>query len=293
MLGLVWGANALACDASVVGRLDVRTLDAKVFAYPHGLRIWLPPGYDDPANLAKTYPVLYLLDGQNLFDRCTSYIGAEWNVDETATRLIAEGKIKPVIVVGLDNAGAKRAEEYLPSDDPSNPDARDTRGRLFPKYLRQDVMPYVSAHYRVAKGPDNTAVGGSSYGAIAALNIAIHEPLLASRILLESPSMQVGNGAALRETVGLVGVPARIYIGMGDQETRKESIDRTLLASVRVLATNLASSAAAPVVQLQVGTGDHHDERAWSRRLPEALVFLYGTSAGNVATPGTRSRDRH
>ena len=242
VLALVANAKALACDPSVVGRLDIRALDAKVFAYPHGLRIWLPPGYDEVPNAAKTYPVLYLLDGQNLFDRCTSYIGAEWNVDETATRLIAEGRIPPVIVVGLDNAGAKRAEEYFPGDDQFDPDARDNRGQLFPKFLKQDVMPWVSAHYRVAEGPDNTAVGGSSYGGIAALNIATHEPML---------------------------------------------------ASVRVLATNLASAAAAPAVQLQIGTGDHHNERAWSRRLPEALVFLYGTSAGNVATPATSGRGRH
>jgi predicted alpha/beta superfamily hydrolase len=280
------GSNAFACESSVVGRLDLRTLDAKVFPYPHGLRIWLPPGYDVPANGAKHYPVLYLLDGQNLFDRCTSSFGSEWQVDETITRLVASGKMPPVIVVGLDHAGDKRAQEYLPEDDPTSPGARNTKGRLFPKYLSQDVMPYVAAHYRVATGPGNTAVGGSSYGAIAALNIAIHEPSLASRILVESPSLQVANGAVLREAVSLVGPSTRIAIGMGDEETRKEAIDRTLLASARVLATNLAGSAARPAVQLTIGAGDHHQEQAWSRRLPEALVFLYGSDAGNMQPLG-------
>jgi predicted alpha/beta superfamily hydrolase len=147
-------------------------------------------------------------------------------------------------------------------------------------------MPYVAAHYRVATGPGNTAVGGSSYGAIAALNIAIHEPSLASRILVESPSLQVANGAVLREAVSLVGPSTRIAIGMGDEETRKEAIDRTLLASARVLATNLAGSAARPAVQLTIGAGDHHQEQAWSRRLPEALVFLYGSDAGNMQPLG-------
>jgi predicted alpha/beta superfamily hydrolase len=292
LLALAWWADGMACDSSVVGRLDVVTIEAKVFPYPHGLRVWLPPGYDAPANATKAYPVLYLLDGQNLFDRCTSFIGREWGVDETMTRLVGEGRIPPVIVVGLDNAGERRASEYLPEDDPFNPEARNTQGRLFPRYLREDVMPYVGAHYRVAGGTGNTVVGGSSYGAIAALNIVVHDPLLASGVLVESPALQVGNGAVLRDSASLMGVPARIYIGMGDQETRRPSTDRALLASVRVLAANLAASAAAPAVYLEVGAGEHHDEVAWSRRLPQALVFLYGTAAGNVAPPRMGSHER-
>ena len=281
---LACSAACLACESSVTGRLELQTIEAKVFPYPHGLRVWLPPDYDNPSNRSKTYPVLYLLDGQNLFDRCTSYSGVEWSADETITRLISEGKIPPIIVVGLDNAGARRAEEYLPYDDPFNPDAGETRGRLFPKYIRQDVMPFVSAHYRIAQGADNTAIGGSSYGGVAALNIAIHDPLLASRILIESPSLQVGNGALLRETVNLIQVAQRIYVGMGDQEAGKAEINRQLIAGVHMLAENLAATSVAPVVQLTVGAGERHHESAWARRLPQALTFLYGTTPGNVVS---------
>ena len=282
VFSLAWSATCLGCESSVTGRLDIQTIEAKVFPYPHVLRVWLPPDYENPANRSKTYPVLYLLDGQNLFDRCTSYIGIEWRVDETVTRLIREGKIPPVIVVGLDNAGERRAEEYLPWDDPFNPGANEPKGRLFPRYLRQDVMPYVKAHYRVAEGTDNTAIGGSSYGGIAALNIALNDPLLASKILIESPSLHVGNGALLRETENLVQVSTRIYIGMGDQEAGKEEINHQILSGVHLLAQHLVSSSIAPVVQVNVGTGEHHNESAWSRRLPEALIFLYGTAQGNV-----------
>lgn len=279
---VLWGAAGLAAESSVTGKLDIQSIDAKVFPYPHGLRIWLPPGYDKPDNAKKTYPVLYLLDGQNLFDRATSFAGVEWGVDETATRLIGEGKIPPLIVVGLDNAGEKRAEEYLPYDDPFNPGARDTKGKLFPKYLIQDVMPYVKAHYRVADGPDNTAIGGSSYGGIAALNFAINEPFLAARILIESPSLADGNGAWLRDTANLIRVPARIYLGMGTEETGIAPIDQMAVATAHRLAENLAAAAIPSAVHLTIGSGDKHHESAWARRLPEALVFLYGTDDGNM-----------
>ena len=281
-LSLAWSTSCLACEPTVSGHLDVHTIEAKVFPYPHVLRVWLPPGYEKPENKSRTYPVLYLLDGQNLFDKCTSFIGVEWGVDETVTRLISEGKIPPVIVVGLDNAGERRAEEYLPYDDPFNPGVVETKGRFFPRYLRQDVMPFVKAHYRVAEGMDNTAIGGSSYGGIAALNIAINDPLLASRILIESPSLHVGNGAPLRETVNLVQVSTRIYVGMGDKEAGKEEINHKMIAGVHLLAEHLAATSIAPVLQLTIGHGDSHNESAWSKRLPEALVFLYGTTAGNV-----------
>ncbi len=282
VFALAWSATCLACESSVTGHLDIQTVDAKVFPYPHGLRVWLPPGYESPANQSKAYPVLYLLDGQNLFDKCTSYSGVEWGVDETVTRLISQGKIPPMIVVGLDNAGAKRAEEYLPYNEPFDSGAPETKGRLFPKYLSQDVMPYVKAHYRVAEGADNTAVGGSSYGGIAALNIAINAPLLASKILVESPSLHVGNGAPLRDTYHLFQVSQRIYIGMGTREAGKEGMNRSMISAVHLLAENLASAAVAPVVQLNVGTGDKHHESAWSKRLDQALIFLYGTADGNV-----------
>src|SRR5438132_1161977 len=84
------------------------------------LRVWLPPGYDDPGN-ERRYPVLYLNDGQNLFDRTTAYTGIEWQADETADRLIREQTIPPMIIVGIDNAQKDRMKEYLPYRSFSSP----------------------------------------------------------------------------------------------------------------------------------------------------------------------------
>src|ERR1700749_662599 len=96
---------------SATGDLRLHEFRSRVFHNTRFLRVWLPPEYDDPENAARRYPVLYLNDGQNLFESATSFNGVEWQVDETSDRLIREGIVSPLIVVGLDNAGQDRIRE--------------------------------------------------------------------------------------------------------------------------------------------------------------------------------------
>jgi len=105
-----------SCKHTVTGQLQVFPFDSKVFGNTRMLRVWLPPGYEDAENSTKRYPVLYMFDGQALFDSCTAPGGTEWQVDETLTRLIrGEDKIDPIIiVVGIDSAGDRFLNEYLP-----------------------------------------------------------------------------------------------------------------------------------------------------------------------------------
>src|SRR5579862_3843639 len=91
------------CKSTVVGDLQKKTFASTTFGDTQTLRIWLPPGYNDPANAQKHYPVIYMLDGENLFDACTSSFHHEWQIDETLTRLIAANAIEPIIVVGIDS----------------------------------------------------------------------------------------------------------------------------------------------------------------------------------------------
>src|ERR1700722_9188111 len=126
-----------ACTPTVVGTLETFAMTSKVFDNTRTARVWLPPGYSDAANRERRYPVLYMFDGQNLFDACLAYDHIhEWQVDETVTRLVAEGRIEPLIVVGLDNANEKRAFEYLPwNDDIQNPGGAATGGKRLPEFL--------------------------------------------------------------------------------------------------------------------------------------------------------------
>ena len=103
------------CESTVTGTLDILPVTSNIFSNTRNLRVWLPQGYQDPANLDTSYPVLYLLDGEMLFDHCTApRQSAEWRVDETLTTLIASHSVEPLIVVGIDSTGRSRAHEFAP-----------------------------------------------------------------------------------------------------------------------------------------------------------------------------------
>jgi enterochelin esterase-like enzyme len=164
---------------SVVGNLQLLQFSSDVFHNTRMLRVWLPPGYDDAEQRDRRYPVLYLNDGQNLFDACTSQFSAdEWAVDETATTLIESGKIPPLIIVGIDNAGKRnRPKEYLPfPDNTLQPPTPDVHGKDYPQFLIDEVMPFIERKYRIDPNPNATGIGGSSYGAGIALYAVMERP---------------------------------------------------------------------------------------------------------------------
>ena len=156
---------------AATGDLRLHEFRSRVFRNSRFLRVWLPPGYDDSANAGKRYPVLYLNDGQNLFEPSTSFTGVEWQVDETAERLVREGQIPPMIIVGVDNAQKDRFREYMPHRSLS-PMMLRVQGHRYPNFLRKEVMPFIARNYRVALGAENTGLGGSSLGALISLYTA-------------------------------------------------------------------------------------------------------------------------
>ena len=131
---------------TVVGWVDIIPFESKIFHNTRMLRVLVPANYFSPHNAHRTYPVLYLQDGQNLFDEATSPSG-EWHVDETVEHLVGSFEIPPMFVVGVDNAGAKRSSEYLPypngrSQDPSARDENEVHGKDYVKFLLTEVMPF-------------------------------------------------------------------------------------------------------------------------------------------------------
>src|SRR4029077_13891451 len=137
------GAASVAIRASgAAGDLRLHEFPSRIFRNTRFLRVWLPPGYDDAENEGRYYPVLYLNDGQNLFESATAFAGVEWQVDETADRLIREGVVPPLIVVGMDNTGKDRIREYMPYRS-MHPRMLRVRGRYYPDFLMKEVMPFV------------------------------------------------------------------------------------------------------------------------------------------------------
>src|SRR5215813_9757220 len=139
--------EVIRVDAAA-GDLRLHEFCSRFFRNTRFLRVWLPPGYDDAENSIKFYPVLYLNDGQNLFEPSTSFTGVEWQVDETAERLIREGQIPPMIIVGIDNAQKDRFREYMPHRS-LNPMMLRVQGNRYPDFVLKEVMPFVARSYRV------------------------------------------------------------------------------------------------------------------------------------------------
>jgi enterochelin esterase-like enzyme len=272
------------CKSTVTGDLDIVALTSKIYGNERNLRVWLPPGYHDPANTQTTYSVLYMFDGTWLFDHCTAPgTQGEWKVDETLTDLIAHHQVEPIIVVGIDS-NEHRDSELAPFGNPlfyGRP--KVFQGSHVPEFLTDEVLPYVAFHYRVKKGREHTGVGGASLGGVAALTALLKRPDVFGIGLLESTSMQYGNGDLLRETMPVVMGPVRVSIGVGTAELGSDATmlgvpnyDEAFVSINRQLADNLKSSLAnRPEVLFTVQPGANHGAAAWSSRFPAAIKFLY------------------
>lgn len=262
---------------AAAGDLRLHEFRSRIFRNSRFLRVWLPPGYDDPANAARHYPVLYLNDGQNLFEASTSFTGVEWQVDETSERLVREGVIPPMMVVGIDNAGKDRLREYMPHRS-LQPVMLRVQGSRYPTFLMKEVMPFVAKNYRVASGSENTGLGGSSLGALIALYTAASRPDMIGRLLIESPSLWASNRQMIRESRAIARWPQRIFLSTGTAEAGRPDKDQSMVDDVRELAAILRRAGLDETrLRVVVEEGGTHHESAWARRFPEALAFLFGS----------------
>ena len=261
------------------GELRLHELQSRIFRNTRMLRVWLPPGYSAPENQGRHYPVFYLNDGQNLFDPATAYIGVDWQADEAADRLIREGRIPPLVLVGIDNAQKDRPREYLPYRS-FNPPIMRPQGKHYPNFLLNEVMPFLYQRYRIARGPENTGLGGSSLGAIISLYTAMDRPGIFGRLLLESPSLFVSNRQFLKCSRAFRQWPEKIFMAMGTNEAGSEGRDRQVVEDVLALERVLRRAGLKEDrLLVRIDEGATHNEREWAKRFPEALGFLFGLSS--------------
>ena len=237
------------------------------------MRVWLPPDYDGWG--ATRFPVLYLNDGQNLFDPATAFAGVHWQVGETATRLIRREEDSSADHRGNRQHGKNRACEYIPYKS-RDPRILRPEGERYPEFLQHEVMPLIEERYSVLRGPENTGLGGSSLGGLIALYTQLVSPGAFGRLLVESPSLFVANRKILKEARGPHAWPARMYVGMGTREVGGAERDAKVVADVRELAAILQEAGLDEKrLRVRIEEGATHTESAWARRFPEALEFLY------------------
>lgn len=262
-------------NGSVTGDLRLHEFPSRIFRNTRMLRVWLPPRYDAPGNETLRYPVLYLNDGQNLFDRATAFAGVEWQVDETADRLIRQEVIAPLIIVGIDNTQGDRIKEYLPYRSFHPPILRP-KGKRYPNFLMSEVMPFVSERYRIARGPENTGLGGSSLGALISLYTVIEHPGIFGRLLLESPSLFISNRRILKYSRHFRRWPERVFMAIGTREAGREDRDSQVVEDVRELERSLRRAGLDERrLLVKIDEGAAHNEAEWAKRFPEALSFLF------------------
>jgi predicted alpha/beta superfamily hydrolase len=270
-------------EHTVVGWLDVIPFTSKTFHNTRMLRVWVPGNYLSPHNAHRYYPVLYMQDGQNLFDEATTTGAGEWHLDETLDHLIGSFQVGQMFVVGIDSvADPGRSVEYLPYADSKNaksgaPNEPSVQGKEYAKMLMTEVMPFIEKRYRVARGAANTGIGGSSYGATISLFIALHDSGSFGKALIESPILGVGDKQLLRDAQVAKSLPQRMYIGIGTNEGPDSTPGTALVQDVRELESILRAKGMGPArLKVRVEEGGTHNEGAWSRRLSDALLFLYG-----------------
>lgn len=230
------------------------------------ITVYLPAGYDERQE--QRYPVLYMQDGQNLFDPQRSYIpGQHWQLQEAADAAIGERTAAPMIIVGVDHAGPARIDEYTPTPDPKHKGGG--RAAEYAKFLIETVKPEIDKRYRTI--PDQTAVGGSSLGGLVSLYLVLKHPDVFKSAAVMSPSVWWNDRAILQEVDAYAGPPPRIWLDIGGREGAEA------LKDARALSVKLQAKGWNNLRYYEDRRADH-SERAWAKRVRLALEFLFPPS---------------
>jgi predicted alpha/beta superfamily hydrolase len=231
------------------------------------LIVYLPPSYDEQPE--RRFPVLYLHDGQNLFDRATAFGGQDWNVHGAADQLIHAGALEPLIIVGIYNTGKSRINEYTPTKAPRLGGGRADR---YAKFLLQEVMPFIQQEYRALSDPISTGIGGSSLGALVSLYFGLKYPQLFGKIAALSPSVWWSQRMIHRFAAAAPVQPRpSIWLDIGTKEGPRIVQDVEQFRDV-LLKKGWRENQDLHYERVE---GGEHNETAWSQRIGRVLEFLY------------------
>jgi predicted alpha/beta superfamily hydrolase len=266
---------------------QLRRLDAFHSAFldhDRDVLVWLPPGYDEVPHEGSTrelsakvrdgglrrYPVLYMHDGQNLFESETAFQkGEHWRLGETAATLIASGRIEPLIIVGIYNTGDTRVHEYTPTRDPK---LGGGRAADYGRMIVEELKPLIDNTYRTRPEAASTGLGGSSLGGLVTLHLGLAHWRIFGRLAVLSPSVWWDRRVILKTVrQARSKPPLRIWLDMGTAEGRKG------LDDARLLKAALVGLGFTPGVDLQYTEyeGATHNEHAWAERVAPMLEWLY------------------
>jgi predicted alpha/beta superfamily hydrolase len=276
-----FGSQTAPPQPQRAGRIERIAPQPSRHVSPREVQVWLPPGYG--ASPGRRWPVLYLHDGQNVFD--AEAAGGEWQVDETAQRLAEAGAIAAPLIVAV-ASGSERVADYTPRPMP------DGRGGLagggaaaYGRYLVEELKPLIDSRYLTRAEPAHTALGGSSLGGLVSMWLLLQRPDVYGAALVVSPSVWWAGETLLADVAAATLPPAaalpRIWLDAGLREgPQMVGGTQRLAAALRQRAWD---AAAAPRLQVFIDPLGGHDEASWAARVEGMLRFLYPPEAGAPA----------
>ena len=282
-----------AWGQSLTGDIRYHQVESKILDNSRGVWVYLPPGYHDHPD--KDYPVIYMNDGQNVFESGTAFGGQEWRADEAAEALIRGGKMQDTIIVAVSNAGRARMDEYTQvADANSSPDPDHLGGKAdeYGKFLIQELKPMIDSRYRTEQKAESTAIMGSSLGGLVALHLAFNNPNVFGVCGAISPSIWWASRdildkiAALPEGQG----PSRVWLDMGTKEAQADKDNNGVpdtiddIRATRDLLEKRGYQVGKNLIYWEV-PGGTHSEGSWSEVIPVTYVSLFPRRGFTVTGP--------
>lgn len=267
-----WGGDEPSEEltSSLVGNIEVlKDVEMPQLQRKRDVWVYLPPSY--ASELDKQFPVLYMLDGQNVFDRKTSYSG-EWQVDESLQRLFNVNEVPEFIVVAVDN-GPKRMSEYSPWTFKYGDNVFEAEGEETMLFITQTLKPMIDQSYRTLPEQSATGIAGASLGGMMAIYAAIEYADIFGFVGAFSPSLSIENEqsdnvlfTALEQTDKIENVIVYTDMGLAEYGDYKK-----MDAFTELLSRKVSNQANLHIVKDDLG---RHCEASWAERFPNAIKLF-------------------
>jgi len=251
--------------------IKIKEFPSNILNNSREINIYVPSSYFE--SIHKSYPVLYMHDGQNIFDGERAYAGVGWMVHEVYDRLVSKGIIREIIIVGIDNMQKERLSEYAHCDGRYKRERIKGKGKLYERFLMEELKPFIDLSFRTLKRPEDTGLMGSSMGGLVTFNIGFRNPDVFGKLGIISPSFWWSTRTNIQtvdkhqEAI----VKTRMWIDMGTKESfLDKSFDRVV---ERIL--NKYDSSKGNIESHWI-IGAEHTEADWQKRVHWPLIHLFG-----------------
>jgi alpha-glucosidase len=264
----MWGLQGQVVDTKKttatkeVFILDKEFVFSEISKVSHKIWVYLPPNYYQST---KKYPVIYMHDGQNLFDSATSFIG-EWEVDETLNDIYKTTK-KGFIVVGIANGGEARLDEYTPW---KNEKYGGGKGDYYIKFLINTLKPYIDKQFRTKKQAKHTAIIGSSLGGLISYYGGLQHPNVFGKIGALSTSFWFSDNVYSFTDTVIKSKSSKIYLLVGEKEGHNMVPDTQKIE--QMLLKNGFSS---KNLKTKVHPKGEHNEAFWKSEFNDVITWLF------------------